>query len=84
MGFEARWNNLYRGLAGNPTLFQAVLDRLRSKAGMKLTHSLRFVVSGTTYLPPTLRAELEETLGVPVLQSYGMSEAGILAAPVRG
>jgi hypothetical protein len=23
---------------------------------------------------------LEETLGVPVLQSYGMSEAGILAA----
>jgi acyl-CoA synthetase (AMP-forming)/AMP-acid ligase II/thioesterase domain-containing protein/acyl carrier protein len=67
-------------LWGNPTFFQAVLDRLRSRAGMKLTHSLRFVVSGTTYLPPTLRAELEETLSVPVLQSYGMSEAGILAA----
>src|SRR5215831_2667806 len=67
-------------LWGNPTFFQAVLDRLRTRAGMKLTHSLRFVVSGTTYLPPTLRAELEETLGVPVLQSYGMSEAGILAA----
>jgi oxalate---CoA ligase len=67
-------------LWGNPTFFQAVLDRLRSRAGIKLTHSLRFVVSGTTYLPPTLRAELEETLGVPVLQSYGMSEAGILAA----
>jgi len=67
-------------LWGNPTFFQAVLDRLRSGAGMKLAHSLRFVVSGTAYLPPTLRAELEETLGVPVLQSYGMSEAGILAA----
>jgi acyl-CoA synthetase (AMP-forming)/AMP-acid ligase II/acyl carrier protein len=67
-------------LWGNPTFFQAVLDRHRSRAGMKLTHSLRFIVSGTTYLPPTLRAELEETLGVPVLQSYGMSEAGILAA----
>jgi oxalate---CoA ligase len=67
-------------LWGNPTFFQAVLDRLRSRAGTKLTHSLRFVVSGTTYLPPTLRAELEATLGVPVLQSYGMSEAGILAA----
>src|SRR6516164_6747422 len=67
-------------LWGNPTFFQAVLDGLRSGAGTKLTHSLRFVVSGTAYLPPTLRAELEATLGVPVLQSYGMSEAGILAA----
>ena len=67
-------------LWGNPTYFQAVLDRLRSGAGPKLTHSLRFVVSGTAYLPPTLRTELEATLGVPVLQSYGMSEAGILAA----
>jgi acyl-CoA synthetase (AMP-forming)/AMP-acid ligase II/acyl carrier protein len=65
---------------GNPTFFQAALDGLRSGAGTKLTHSLRFVVSGTAYLPPTLRAELEATLGVPVLQSYGMSEAGILAA----
>jgi acyl-CoA synthetase (AMP-forming)/AMP-acid ligase II/thioesterase domain-containing protein/acyl carrier protein len=67
-------------LWGNPTFFQAVLDRLRSGAGPKLTHSLRFVVSGTAHLPPTLRIELEATLGVPVLQSYGMSEAGILAA----
>src|SRR6516162_7634955 len=67
-------------LWGNPTFFQAVLDGLRSGAGTKLTHSLRFVVSGTAYLPPTLRSELEATLGVPVLQSYGMSEAGILAA----
>src|SRR5215831_745156 len=67
-------------LWGNPTFFQAVLDRLRSRAGIKLTHCLRFVVSGTAFLPPMLRAALEDTLGVPVLQSYGMSEAGILAA----
>jgi len=67
-------------LWGNPTFFQAVLDKLRSRAGMKLTHSLRFVVSGTAHLPLTLREELQATLGVPVLQSYGMSEAGILAA----
>ena len=65
-------------LWGNPTFFKAVLDRLR--AGDGLTHSLRFVVSGTAYLPPTLRTELEATLGVPVLQSYGLSETGILAA----
>jgi len=67
-------------LWGNPTFFQAALDKLRSRAGMKLTHPLRFVVSGTAHLPQTLREELEAALGVPVLQSYGMSEAGILAA----
>jgi acyl-CoA synthetase (AMP-forming)/AMP-acid ligase II/thioesterase domain-containing protein len=67
-------------LWGNPTFFQGVLDRLRSRAGPKLEHSLRFVVSGTAHLPSALRLELEATLGIPVLQSYGMSEAGILAA----
>src|SRR5262249_48003295 len=66
-------------LWGNPTFFQAVLDGLRSGAGTKLTHSLRFVVSGTAYLPPTLRAELEAALGVPVLQFYGKRQGGILA-----
>jgi acyl-CoA synthetase (AMP-forming)/AMP-acid ligase II len=65
-------------LWGNPTFFQAVLDRLRAGGG--LTHSLRFVVSGSAYLPPALRTQLEAALGVPVLQSYGMSETGILAA----
>jgi acyl-CoA synthetase (AMP-forming)/AMP-acid ligase II len=67
-------------LWGNPTFFQAVLDRLRARGGSDFTHALRFVVSGTAYLPPQLRTELEAALAVPVLQSYGMSEAGILAA----
>jgi acyl-CoA synthetase (AMP-forming)/AMP-acid ligase II/thioesterase domain-containing protein len=71
--FDLSW------LWGNPTFFQAVLDRLSAQSG-KLAHALRFVVSGTAYLPPTLRTELEAALGVPVLQSYGMSEAGVLAA----
>jgi oxalate---CoA ligase len=67
-------------LWGNPTFFQAVLDRLRARGGSDFTHPLRFVVSGTAYLPAQLRTELEASLAVPVLQSYGMSEAGILAA----
>jgi acyl-CoA synthetase (AMP-forming)/AMP-acid ligase II/acyl carrier protein len=67
-------------LWANPTFFQAVLDKLRSGAGSDFRHALRFVVSGTAYLPPKLRTELEATLSVPVLQSYGMSEAGLLAA----
>jgi acyl-coenzyme A synthetase/AMP-(fatty) acid ligase/acyl carrier protein len=67
-------------LWGNPTFFQAVLDRFRARGGSDFTHALRFVVSGTAYLPPQLRTEVEAILAVPVLQSYGMSEAGILAA----
>jgi acyl-CoA synthetase (AMP-forming)/AMP-acid ligase II/thioesterase domain-containing protein/acyl carrier protein len=67
-------------LWGNPTFFQAVLDLLRSRARPNFTHTLRFVVSGTAYLPPKLHTELEAALAIPVLQSYGMSEAGILAA----
>jgi acyl-CoA synthetase (AMP-forming)/AMP-acid ligase II len=71
--FDISW------LWGNPTFFQAVLDRLSAQSG-KLAHALRFVVSGTAYLSPTLRTKLQEALRVPVLQSYGMSEAGVLAA----
>src|SRR5262249_7907749 len=78
----AEWGSELRptSLLGDPTFFQAARGELRPEARLKLTHSLRFVVSGTAHLPPSLRTELEAALGVPVLQSYGMSEAGILAA----
>ena len=48
--------------------------------GQKLQHSLRFILSSSSHLPETLRTELETTLGVPVLEFYGLSEAGVMAA----
>ncbi|MEO8305008.1 MAG: non-ribosomal peptide synthetase [Betaproteobacteria bacterium] len=41
--------------------------------------SLRLVWSGATTLPTTIQARLESLLGVPVVQAYGMSEAGLVA-----
>ena len=41
--------------------------------------SLRFVWSGATTLPADVQQRLESLLGVPVVQAYGMSEAGLVA-----
>ncbi len=38
-------------------------------------HRLRFLRSASSPLPPTLAARLEDDLGVPVLEAYGMTEA---------
>jgi acyl-CoA synthetase (AMP-forming)/AMP-acid ligase II len=47
---------------------------------------LRFVRSASSPLPAQLRARIEESLGVPVVESYGMTEAAsqITAGPVDG
>jgi acyl-CoA synthetase (AMP-forming)/AMP-acid ligase II len=40
---------------------------------------LQYVNSGTAPLSPTVRDDFERRYGVPVLQSYGSSEAGVIA-----
>ena len=62
-----------------PTVHRAILAELRARpAG--LPGSLRMVRSGGNTLPVELKRELEQTLGVPVLDMYGLSEAGAVAA----
>jgi thioesterase domain-containing protein len=63
-----------------PTYLQAVLDRVRARRGKKLEHCLRFIQCGSSYLPESARVELEAILGIPILEAYGLSEAGIIAA----
>lgn len=65
--------------SATPSVLLAILDRL-SELPEKLEHSLRFVLSSSAYLPEAVRTELEAALGVPVLEFYGLSEAGIMAA----
>jgi oxalate---CoA ligase len=56
-----------------PTMHQALLDLGRDfsfPAG-----SLRFIRSSSAALPPSVLTRLEKAFGVPVIESYGMTEA---------
>ncbi len=63
-----------------PAFLNAALDKLRSAPDIRREHSLRFFASATTHLPEPVRLGLEEILGVPALEFYGLREAGVVAA----
>jgi acyl-CoA synthetase (AMP-forming)/AMP-acid ligase II/acyl carrier protein len=63
---------------GPPAVQQAILDRCERR-GSPRQHSLRLVFSGSAPLSTSLRERLENALGVPVLQGYGMTEGGCIA-----
>jgi hypothetical protein len=58
---------------GVPAMHRAVLDALGQSAPVQ--HRLRFVRSASSPLAPVLMQELEEVLGVPAIEAYGMTEA---------
>jgi acyl-CoA synthetase (AMP-forming)/AMP-acid ligase II/thioesterase domain-containing protein len=66
--------------SASPTLLRAILEKLERQGGEPLPHRLRFVLSSASYLPEPIRVGIEKKLGVPVLEHYGLSEAGIMAA----
>ncbi len=70
-----------------PTLHRAILALLREHPEVRDGLRLRFVRSIGSALPSALLRELEETLRVPVVEGYGMTEAGMVTgtpvAPYR-
>jgi acyl-CoA synthetase (AMP-forming)/AMP-acid ligase II/thioesterase domain-containing protein len=66
--------------SAGPTFLQAVLDDLRSRREPTPNHDLRFITSGSAHLPGRVRTELEAILHCPILEVYGISEAGVMAA----
>ncbi len=63
-------------LSATPTHFQAML-KVVQHTGLTLTSNrLRFLRSASAPLSDTLTRELEQTFGVPLIQAYGMTEAG--------
>lgn len=58
-----------------PTMHQAVLARAGRHRDAVRAAPLRFVRSSSASLPPAVMEALEEALGVPVIESYGMTEA---------
>lgn len=63
-----------------PAYLNAALDKLRSIENPRVKHSLRFFVTGGTYFSERVGAGLEEILGIPGLEQYGMREAGPVSA----
>ncbi len=58
-----------------PTMHQALLPLAERNANKIARGRLRFIRSSSASLPPQVMAALEEKFGVPVLESYGMTEA---------
>src|SRR5262249_25159455 len=83
-----RWDDLAKWvpnlsptwISAVPSYLLAVLDKVRSGDGKKLEHSLRFIASSASYLPESVLRDLEGIVRVPILEFYGLREAGIMAA----
>jgi acyl-CoA synthetase (AMP-forming)/AMP-acid ligase II/thioesterase domain-containing protein len=58
-----------------PTMHQAVLVRSESNLEVISRSRLRFIRSSSSALAPQVMDELEKTFHVPVIESYGMTEA---------
>ncbi|RYZ40065.1 MAG: AMP-dependent synthetase [Myxococcaceae bacterium] len=58
-----------------PTMHQALVERARRNVESLKSHRLRFIRSSSASLPPQVMEELERVFGVPVIESYGMTEA---------
>jgi oxalate---CoA ligase len=66
--------------SAGPTLHRLVFDQTQGRADVQKGHSLRFILSGGAPLPRNVLEGLQHTLGVPVVEHYGSSEAAQIAA----
>jgi acyl-CoA synthetase (AMP-forming)/AMP-acid ligase II len=58
-----------------PTMHQAILAHLQGQSRTFAGSTLRFIRSSSAALPPSVMEDLEKTFRVPVIESYGMTEA---------
>ncbi len=58
-----------------PTMHQAIVAAAATNGAGEHRKRLRFIRSCSSALSPTLMAELEAAMGVPVVEAFGMTEA---------
>jgi acyl-CoA synthetase (AMP-forming)/AMP-acid ligase II len=62
-----------------PSMHQAIVARARVNNQEKVVSTLRFIRSSSTALSQQLMSELEQLFAVPIIESYGMTECGMIA-----
>jgi acyl-CoA synthetase (AMP-forming)/AMP-acid ligase II len=63
--------------SAGPSVHQAILRELKKcPPDVLKSHSLRFIRSASAAMPALVYDELETLLGVPLIETYGMSEVG--------
>jgi acyl-CoA synthetase (AMP-forming)/AMP-acid ligase II len=62
-----------------PSMHQAILSRARTYSQNPVQTRLRFLRSSSSALPPQLMTDLEQLFQTPVIESYGMTECGMIA-----
>jgi acyl-CoA synthetase (AMP-forming)/AMP-acid ligase II len=60
---------------GVPAMYKMILAHYKQNPGRNLS-SLRFIVCGSSEVPPALMRELEKTFRVDILEAYGLTEGG--------
>ncbi len=60
---------------GVPTMLQAILDRSSRNSKIISESCLKFIRSSSASLPTSILVKIEKTFKVPVIESYGMTEA---------
>jgi malonyl-CoA/methylmalonyl-CoA synthetase len=68
-----------------PTLYYSFLDRPEFKPAARKWSNVRLFTCGSAPIRPEVLPELEETLGRPVINRYGMTEAHVITSlPLDG
>ncbi|MGE5703994.1 MAG: class I adenylate-forming enzyme family protein [Clostridia bacterium] len=70
---------------GVPAMYKMLLSHVKEHPRYDLS-SLRFIICGSSEVPPELVRELREHLGVAILEAYGLTEGGpqVLVSPRWG
>lgn len=68
--------------SAGPTLHLSVLDHARQLPDARTIHSLRFISSAGAPLSSDVHKDMQNVLGVPVLEHYGSSETAQIASNV--
>jgi hypothetical protein len=58
-----------------PTIHHSVNELAKKHPDLTKNHSLRLIRSSSSAMPPKLIKELEKEFNIPVIESYGMTEA---------